>query len=98
MTDFAPGLADDEHAGVEAALEAAGILDAWVTPEGNPWTGMWSKCPGSPPWPGNRAPACLVPAIDRADPQAAALDEVSIASVLSAIGVSPGPSAAARPG
>ena len=35
VTDFAPGLPDDERAGLEAALEAAGILDAWVTPEGN---------------------------------------------------------------
>ena len=35
VTDFAPGLADDERAGLEAALEAAGILDAWVTPDGN---------------------------------------------------------------
>ena len=28
VTDFVPGLADDERAGLEAALEAAGILDA----------------------------------------------------------------------
>jgi hypothetical protein len=35
VTDFAPGLSDAERAGLEAALEAAGILDAWVTPEGN---------------------------------------------------------------
>jgi uncharacterized protein (TIGR02680 family) len=34
LVDFAEGVDDGERAGVEAALEAAGILDAWVTPEG----------------------------------------------------------------
>ena len=35
VTDFAPGLDESERAGLEAALEASGILDAWVTPEGD---------------------------------------------------------------
>ena len=34
LVDFTPGLADEQAAGIEAALEAAGILDAWVTPDG----------------------------------------------------------------
>jgi uncharacterized protein (TIGR02680 family) len=34
LVDFRSGLADAERAGVEAALQAAGLLDAWVTPEG----------------------------------------------------------------
>src|SRR5689334_18341324 len=33
VTDFVPGLSDDERAVLEAALEAAVILDAWVTPQ-----------------------------------------------------------------
>lgn len=32
--DFAADLAEDRRAGIEAALEGAGVLDAWVTPEG----------------------------------------------------------------
>lgn len=45
LVDFAPGLSAAERAGLEAALGAAGLLDAWVTPdgavvqgpEGRPW-------------------------------------------------------------
>ena len=90
MTDFAPGLADDERAGVEAALEAAGILDAWVTPDGNLVDGDVVVVSGLAPVAGESCASLLVPAIDRADPQAGALDEVSVASVLSAIGREPG--------
>ena len=32
--EFAPGLASQDRAGLEAALEGAGLLDAWVTPDG----------------------------------------------------------------
>ena len=90
VTDFAPGLADDERAGVEAALEAAGILDAWVTPDGNLVDGDVVVASGLASVAGESCASLLVPAIDRADPQAAALDEVSVASVLSAIGREPG--------
>jgi uncharacterized protein (TIGR02680 family) len=34
LCDFAPGVGEAERAGLEAALEAAGLLDAWVMPEG----------------------------------------------------------------
>ena len=34
LVDVAPGLSDDERAGIEAALEASGLLDAWVRPDG----------------------------------------------------------------
>jgi uncharacterized protein (TIGR02680 family) len=34
LCDFADGLGGDERAGLEAALEAAGLLDAWVLPDG----------------------------------------------------------------
>lgn len=33
--EFAPGLGAPEQAALEAALEAAGLLDAWVTPDGS---------------------------------------------------------------
>ncbi|MCX2952228.1 TIGR02680 family protein [Lentzea sp. NEAU-D7] len=31
LVDFVPALTDDERAGLEAALQASGLLDAWVT-------------------------------------------------------------------
>ncbi|MDT7788725.1 MAG: hypothetical protein QOF58_7144 [Pseudonocardiales bacterium] len=34
LVDFAPSLNDDERAGLEAALQASGLLDAWVTSGG----------------------------------------------------------------
>lgn len=34
LVDFAPSLSDEERAGLEAALTAAGLLDAWVDPSG----------------------------------------------------------------
>ncbi len=34
LVEFAPQVDDAQRAGLEAALEAAGLLDAWVTPEG----------------------------------------------------------------
>jgi uncharacterized protein (TIGR02680 family) len=34
LVDFAPHLAGDARAGLESALEASGLLDAWVLPEG----------------------------------------------------------------
>ena len=68
MTDFAPGLSDDERAGLEAALEAAGILDAWVTPEGNLVDGDVIVVSGLAPVAGASCASLLVPAIDRARP------------------------------
>lgn len=34
--DFAPGLGDADRAGLEAALEGVGLLDAWVPADGGP--------------------------------------------------------------
>ncbi len=92
VTDFAPGLSDDERAGLEAALEAAGILDAWVTPEGNLVDGDLIVVSGLAPVAGASCARLLVPAIDRLDPQAGMLREESVASVLNAIGLNPGTS------
>jgi uncharacterized protein (TIGR02680 family) len=90
VTDFAPGLSDDERAGLEAALEAAGILDAWVTPEGDLVDGDVIVVTGLSPVAGASCASLLVPAIDPDDPQAGVLREESVASVLSAIGRAPG--------
>jgi uncharacterized protein (TIGR02680 family) len=90
VTDFAPGLSDDERTGLEAALEAAGILDAWVTPEGNLVDGDVIVVSGLAPVTGASCASLLVPAIDPDDLQAGALPEESVASVLRAIGRDPG--------
>ena len=89
VTDFAPTLPDDERAGLEAALEAAGILDAWVTPDGNLVDGDVIVVSGRAPVAGASCASLLVPAIDRHDLQAGLLREESVASVLSAIGRGP---------
>ena len=34
LTDFADDVADDDRAGIEAALQSAGLLDAWLFPDG----------------------------------------------------------------
>ncbi len=34
LCDFAPDVTEDHRAGLEAALDAAGLLDAWITPDG----------------------------------------------------------------
>ncbi|MEU4364297.1 TIGR02680 family protein [Promicromonospora sp. NPDC023987] len=34
LTDFVPGVVDEGRAGIEAALQSAGLLDAWVFPDG----------------------------------------------------------------
>jgi uncharacterized protein (TIGR02680 family) len=89
VTDFAPGLAEDQQSGLEAALEAAGILDAWVTPDGNLLDGDVVVVSGLVPVAGESCATLLVPAIDGADAQAATLDQGAVASVLSAIGRGP---------
>ena len=37
LVDFSPGMDEADRAGLEAALEASGLLDAWVTPDGTVW-------------------------------------------------------------
>ena len=96
VTDFAPGVSDVERAGLEAALEAAGILDAWVTPEGNLVDGDVIVVSGLAPVAGPSCASLLVPAIDPDDLQAGVLREESVASVLSAIGREPGTAGTGR--
>ena len=60
-------------AGLEAALEAAGILDAWVTPEGNLVDGDVTVVSGAAPVTGASCASLLVPALDPDDLQAGAV-------------------------
>jgi uncharacterized protein (TIGR02680 family) len=90
VVDFAEEMTDADRAGLEAALEAAGILDAWIEPDGT----LRSAADGDVIVVADKAlprnlGALLKPAIDNADPQAAALNEPLIRDVLQSIGVGP---------
>lgn len=92
VVDFVAGVADTHRAGLEAALEASGILDAWITPHGelhSAVTGDLMIVPGDTA-PAGGLTAVLTPAVDRADPLADALTDDAVTSVLRAIGLGPG--------
>jgi uncharacterized protein (TIGR02680 family) len=88
VVDFATGVPAAERAGIEAALEAAGVLDAWLDPDGSlrdPATGDTMLRPtGAVP---ANLGDLLRPAIDGADPYAATLTDQTVNAVLAAIGV-----------
>jgi uncharacterized protein (TIGR02680 family) len=87
VIDFAPGLAGEARAGLEAALEASGILDAWVTPDGDLVADDVTVVSGLTSVPGPSCATALVPAIDSGDPQARTLSQDAVRAVLSAIGL-----------
>jgi uncharacterized protein (TIGR02680 family) len=92
VVDFADGVSDGQRAGIEAALEAAGILDAWVTPEGELRDAVRDDVvvQASAPAPAGGLTAVLRPAIDQDDPYAARLTAAAVSSVLTAIGLGRG--------
>jgi uncharacterized protein (TIGR02680 family) len=90
--DFLPGVTHKQRAGIEAALEAAGILDAWISPDGelrDTVSGDVILVPGDDA-PAGGLTAVLAPAVDRADSLAAALSDDTVAWVLRTIGLGPG--------
>lgn len=92
VCDFASHVSADLRAGIEAALEAAGLLDAWVEPSGGlsdfgaEDTTLVSTT-RDPPAQGQRLSAFLIPSIDPKDAAAAVLSESVIAGILERIGV-----------
>ncbi|GAA0620883.1 TIGR02680 family protein [Kutzneria viridogrisea] len=91
VVDFAEGLPDEHRAGIEAALEAAGVLDAWVTPEGELRDAVDDVVVrAGAVVPGGGLTAVLTPAIDRADATAATLTDAAVTAVLAGIGLGPG--------
>ena len=97
VVDFADGVPDEHRAGLEAALEAAGILDAWLSPDGTlrdtDDTVLIAAADRAAATAGSGRPTCravLRPAVDRADPQAATLADDLVDAVLGAIGLGPG--------
>ncbi|PZG44122.1 TIGR02680 family protein [Spongiactinospora gelatinilytica] len=90
VVDFADAVPAAHRAGLEAALEAAGVLDAWVTPEGSLLAADDTVIVAGEPPPGPSCAAVLRPAVDRADPQAAALSDAAVRAVLESIGLGDG--------
>ncbi|NJC23831.1 uncharacterized protein (TIGR02680 family) [Arthrobacter pigmenti] len=61
LTDFADALPDAERAGVEAALQSAGLLDAWIFPDGTVTTGKDVVLSATGPQVSDSLVAVLVP-------------------------------------
>ncbi|HEX4813385.1 MAG TPA: TIGR02680 family protein [Nonomuraea sp.] len=95
VVDFAEAVPADHRAGLEAALEAAGILDAWVTPDGTLLATDDTVVVAGEPLSGPSCGAVLRPAVDREDGQAATLADSAVEAVLSGIGLGPGDGARA---
>ncbi len=89
LCDFAPGTSNAQRAGLESALQASGLLDAWLLPDGRLLDTDTEDTflLGEPPAAGRHLGTVLVPAIDAADPGSAALTAATVERVLAAIGV-----------
>ncbi|MHB1592571.1 MAG: TIGR02680 family protein [Streptosporangiaceae bacterium] len=90
VTDFSPDLTAGQRAGLEAALEAAGILDAWLTPDGDLVDGDVILVSGQSQVTGPSCSSVLRPAVDPDDRQAAALPATAVRGLLAAIGLGAG--------
>ena len=92
LCDFRPDCPEELRAGLEAALQAAGLLDAWVTPDGELRAAPDGECYlRAEAAPANAAiDRWLQPAADPADVQAAQVPAGRIAALLAAIGGAPG--------
>ncbi|WP_406102948.1 TIGR02680 family protein [Streptomyces sp. NBC_01003] len=90
LIDFRDDAEAATRAGVEAALEASGLLDAWVTPGGallGPGRHDTVLDPASSPRPAGPCLDSVVrPAVDPGDERARAVDELRVLEILEAIG------------
>jgi uncharacterized protein (TIGR02680 family) len=89
LVDFRSEVPAERHAGIEAGLEASGILDAWVSPEGELLAPGTRDVLLAPPerkgGGGARLHDVLEPAIDRDDPNARGIQEEAVRRVLTAV-------------
>ncbi len=92
LTDFADDVADADRAGIEAALQSAGLLDAWLFPDGTLSAHGDVVLAASRPEPGSGASlaALLVPAVG----PDAAVPAAVVAGVLARVGLGEGSGAA----
>ncbi|MEV0775924.1 TIGR02680 family protein [Streptomyces sp. NPDC050428] len=89
LVDFRSHVTESERAGLEAALEASGLLDAWVRPDGSAVAADGDDVlldPVSPPG-SESLGSVLCPAVDHADAGAAAVGEPTVERLLAAIGL-----------
>ncbi|MHB8872209.1 MAG: TIGR02680 family protein [Myxococcaceae bacterium] len=90
LCNFHPKLSAERRAGLEAALEASCLLDAWVTPEGQllpEGTFDVALRPGQPLDDGAaRLSDWLTPAVDAADALACGVSEATVQALLDSIG------------
>jgi uncharacterized protein (TIGR02680 family) len=98
LVDFHDAVDKRDRAGIEAALEAAGILDAWVGPDGTLLAAGADDvllAPGDDERDGadtasRRLDALLRPAIDAGDARAGTVGAAAVARILAAIGAEEG--------
>jgi len=88
LVDYADGVGEADRAGLEAALEAAGVLDAWLDPDGALYGGDGDLLlvPDAPPVP-VALDRILNPAIDPDDPRASLITAPTVQRVLAAVGL-----------
>ncbi|MET9692997.1 TIGR02680 family protein [Streptomyces sp. NPDC006514] len=94
LIDFREEVTEHDRAGLEAALEGAGLLDAWVRPDGvvlAPDGHDVLLAPNSGPVAGASLADVLRPAVDHGDARAAQVGVEAVAGLLEAIGLG-GPS------
>ncbi|MEW2305188.1 TIGR02680 family protein [Streptomyces sp. NPDC006655] len=92
LVDFRPHVAGADRAGLEAALEASGLLDAWVRPDGSAVAADGHDVLLDPVGllGGTGLDRALCPAVDPADAGAAAVGEETVARLLASIGLAAG--------
>ncbi|HEY2382474.1 MAG TPA: TIGR02680 family protein [Terriglobia bacterium] len=95
VCDFVDGIDPRQRAGIEAALEASGLLDAWVTPEGTLFDAEIRDTlvtAGQSPLPpeDSHVGHLLAPSIDPADSRAATVSGEAVRAVLLHIGAHAG--------
>ncbi|MEU4891522.1 TIGR02680 family protein [Streptomyces sp. NPDC044780] len=92
LVDFHDHVTPAERAGLEAALEASGLLDAWVCPDGTMLEAsghdvLLSPLPSHAPRAGSVLADALRPAVDHGDPRATQVGEPAVSALLAAIGL-----------
>ncbi|SPE99507.1 ATPase involved in DNA repair [Streptomyces sp. MA5143a] len=89
LVDFRPHVTGADRAGLEAALEASGLLDAWVRPDGSAAAADGHDVLLDPVGllGGTGLDRALCPAVDPADAGAAAVGEETVARLLASIGL-----------
>ncbi|WP_306322057.1 MULTISPECIES: TIGR02680 family protein [unclassified Streptomyces] len=92
LVDFRDGVRESERAGVEAALEASGLLDAWAGDDGvlHDSEGHDVLLTPGAALPGPHLGELLRPAIDHGDESAASVGEAAVEGLLASIGTGGG--------